>query len=451
MDGIHRRFTQRKLSQRRFLHPIYTLFTQRADGTTWSKANNTLRTAPRYLEGVLLPGRRKTMRSIARRVNVPEDRIQRFITESPWTHESVQIHLNKHLPPEIASPKACLLVDEVGLLKQGHKSVGVQKQYSGAAGRVENSQVAVDLVLATPGESGSSHHTWPLGFQLFIPEAWVQDASRREETGVPDEIEFQTKPQIATNLLQRAFDNKVPHACVGGDAIYGNSPDFRGFLRERNEPYILGITGTTHQFILDDPEIDEGDEIPADMFRGTARELAKNHQDWKTITYGIGAKGPLTAEFARWRVRVIKWAGKASFATDEVAWLIVERAEKEFRAYLAWGVDSWSLEKQVEYAHIRWTIEKFHRDAKQDLALDSFEGRSWKGWNHHMTMVMLAFAFLSTIRAEQSGDADPAKFGEILHAIYVEEALRILVADSGMSRKQAKPVAEQLVRRLTDY
>lgn len=452
MGGLRHPHAQRKLALRRFLNPFYTHFTTKDDGTTWSRHKQTLQLAPHYTEGLLQPGSGKTMRGIAKNMDLDEDRVQRFVTESPWSYRDLQKHLNHAIPPGIASEQAALVVDEVGLLKKGKHSVGVQRQYSGAAGRVENSQVAVDLILATPGgQRNADQHTWPLGFTLYLPESWCDDPERRQAAEIPDEIRFQTKPMIAWDMIQRAIENEVPHRCVIGDAVYGESWDLRRNLREHDEPYVLGIQPHTMQFVLDEQSLQEGDPVPGDVPTGTARELARHDASWHEVAWTKGEKGALRAAFARWRVRRTEpghHGGRR--ATDESGWLLAERVGDRTKFYLAWGFDDASLEELGMYAHLRWTIEKFHRDAKQDLALDSFEGRSWTGWHHHMTLVLLAFAFLATLRAEGGGLAPPPKLTEVIHVLLVERAYR-LGLEEGAPPALARRMAQKFVRRMTDY
>lgn len=150
-------------------------------------------------------------------------------------------------------------------------------------------------------------------------------------------------------------------------------------------------------------------------------------------------------------MRVTKRSGRGyRLLTDESCWLLAERVAKRTKFYLAWGFDEASLEELVMYAHLRWTIEKFHRNAKQELALDSFEGRTWKGWHHHMTIVLLAFAFLATLRSEGLSIERPPTFRQVLHVLHVERAVQLAMQE-GLSREKALPVARAVVRGMTDY
>lgn len=152
--------------------------------------------ANRYLEGLLSPGRRKSMQCIAARVGASEDQVEQFIRESPWEYEQLQDHLVKAMPDSIRDTRGAFIVDDVGIVKQGTHSVGVHRQYSGALGKIGNCQVAVNLTYASPGETrNADQFTYPLGMQLYLPLAWAEDEERREECEVPEEIAFRVVPE----------------------------------------------------------------------------------------------------------------------------------------------------------------------------------------------------------------------------------------------------------------
>lgn len=179
------------------------------------------------------------MRTLSGRTAIPEDRFQQFITDSPWEHEAVQLQLDEDLPPGFHSPAAILQVDGMPILKDGSHSVGVGRQLAGNAGKIANSQHAVDCLLTVPGEEiNANQTTWPLGMELYLPEAWLTDpefASRRQDVRLPDDVPFRTKPEIALELIGRARAATVPHACIGADAEFGDSRPFRSPLREWSE------------------------------------------------------------------------------------------------------------------------------------------------------------------------------------------------------------------------
>ena len=396
-----------------------------------------------------------------------EHKIRRFISESPWEHDAVQEHLNEHLPEPITSPEAMVIIDDTDFLKHGHDSVGVKRQYAGSVGKIANCQVAVDCVLTVPADHYNADHlTWPLGMELYLPKEWVRSdefEARRHDCAIPEDITFRTKPEIALELLARAREASVPHACVGADAAYGKHRRFRKQLRDWDEPYILGVGPKDVKVIPESTPIEQSGrlsgrgrppthprypkEVTLRFPKDVAAELERD--DWTELVWAEGTKEPLTGRFFRTRVRVIKNARKRH-VTDETGWLLIEDAEEKLRAWLCWGVDDWSLEMLARYAHLRWAIEQFHTDAKQVLGLDQFEGRTWKGWHHHTTIVLLTHAFIATERAAQGAAARPPPFPQLARALVYEMATQIAESE-GLERQKAKDVAAAMVRGLTDW
>lgn len=451
----------------RFVGSLGRVFEERADGSSWARSLRTRAVAPRYLEGLVGPGRGKTMRGIARREGLPEDRVQRFVTESSWEWEGAQKQLNERVPARIASPEGALVVDEVALVKHGRRSVGVARQYAGVTGRLEDCQVGVDVVLAVPGRRWKSSRqvTYPLGMELYLPRAWCEDTQARARVGVPPDVTFQTKPEIALRLLSRTRKAGVPHCVVLADAGYGQNGAFRKQLRTWGEPYQVGINPTKMRFIpehtpLTHPEPPQSSggrprkypRYPETVPAKTPLQLSKE-TTWEPITWGHDPdNNPLTGEFARMRVRHVTRPKKQRTATSETAWLLLERTQTAsgkpaIHAYLCWGVDDWPLQKMARYAHQRWPIEQFHRNAKQELALDQFEGRTWKGWHHHTTMVLLAHALLSTLQAEYH---HPPPIRQIIRALALERATQLTIAH-GIPRPQAHQIATDYIRGFTDW
>lgn len=411
------------------------------------------------------------MQRLAWRVGVPEDRLEQFIRESPWEFDTLQHHLVKNMPDTIRSPSAALVIDDVGLKKQGKHSVGVARQYSGALGKIGNCQVAVDLVYAVPDERRNADQvTWPLGMRLYVPDEWANDRRRRREVEIPDEVEFQTKIEIAMDMLQAAFDAGLPHRCVLADAGYGDSGEFRAFLRERGEAYALGITPSSIRVMSASiPLVETG---PSDQGKGgrprtrvtypegtlveSPVEVAARVKRWHHVNWAIGTKGPMWGKFYAEKVRLVS-NQHGRWPSEEVAWLLLEKRPtqsggEELKAYLCWGLDDATLETLVEYAHLRWVIEQFHREAKQVLGLDRFEGRSWRGWHHHITMVLLAHAFIATIRAENtSGRAPRASFQTVVRAVVLEAATQLLIREHRLPRPKAAGIATDMLRGFSDW
>lgn len=452
---------QREL--RTFLRTYKRVFTRRRDGTTWSKWRNTWRTANRYVQGLLVPGNSKNMRRIATHVGLDEDRIERFIRERPWDYETLQHDLVHNIPKAIQSPRAAIVIDDYAVAKKGTHSVGVARQYSGLKGTTDSVQVAVNLTYACPGEDRNADQaTWPLGTRLYLPQHWVEDPAYEElrrEVGLPEDTRFKKKQEIAADLLQRALDARVPHAVVVADAGYGRDADLRRRLREQRQPYVMGLAKTWPKFVAADAPV----QPPGN--RGQARwhyshvdwsvprqapdEIAAQIQDWKEVEWGRGTKGPLTAKFARVRIRALDGRPKLARASDEVGWLLFERSTHKQNVYICWGLDDASLDDLVQFAHMRWTIEQFHREAKGLIGLDRFEGRSWKGWHHHVSLVLLAYAFLSQHRAQSPTGRPP--LSTVLSALLLEQSTQDLLEHAKMQRAEARRAADLVLRRAVTW
>lgn len=454
----------KRLVARRFFGRQKDVFIKRGDGTSWPRWQNTLRSGRAYYEGLLRPGRRKNMESISARMNIDNDRLERFIRESPWEYEALQEHLVANIPECILDSKAVILVDDVGLIKQGKHSVGVQRQYSGALGKVGNCQVGVDAVYVAPGKKrNADQRTWPLGMRLYLPEKWADDRVRRTETNVPDDVVFKTKPQIALEMIDKIRAHKVEHKAIVADAGYGDSSDFRKELRDHEETYVLGVTPSSLRVIdpsvpLTPPGSSAGrgrrrkfTTYPEGTIVQSPAVIADGVKEWTIIKWSEGTKGVLSGEFYRTKVRVTEDAVNLRHATDEIAWLLLERRKDELKAHLCWGLDDSSLEELVGLAHLRWPIEQFHKEAKQLLGLDRFEGRSWKGWHHHVTMVLLAYAFLSLLRAQNSQEVKLPSLRTTARAVVQESATQTLMREHKLKRPEAAPIATTMIRGYTDW
>ena len=454
-------WTHRRAEATRFLKRYEQIFTTRSDGKVWPRWKDIWMMAGKYNQALLSPGRKKSMQRIARRVNVSEDSVEQFIRESPWEHDRLQVHLNTGMPDVFRPDKCAFVVDEVGITKQGKHSVGVQRQYNGAQGKIGNSQVAVDLICVVPDrEYNAKQLTWPLGMEIYLPKSWTEDSERREEAGIPDTVFFRTKTQIAISLKDRALVHGVRPAFLAADSGYGESGEFREFLRQRVLPYALQI-GPDDIRVMDASvkTVPPGSGRRKETFPEhtpvlSAVDVADSMSEWETVAWTKGTKGKMSGQFARRMVRVIE-NSQMRYTTDEVCWLLLEKIRKdsgeELKAYLCWGMDSASLRQLVRCAHIRWTVEQFHRDTKQLLGLDSFEGRTWKGWQHHILMVLLAFAFIASLRAGMRDDVKLPSFPSIVRMIVLEVATQELMDKRRMPRKDARPAAELMLRGYSDW
>ncbi|MCJ7697561.1 MAG: IS701 family transposase [Thermoplasmata archaeon] len=458
----------RRVEARYFLIKHRNIFTTRRDRSTWPRWKDSWKSASYYHEGLLSPGRKKSMQRISQRMDVNENTIEQFIRESPWDYEELHDHLASQIPCCIRDAKAAFIVDEVSLVKQGRHSVGVQRQYCGAQGKVGNCQVGVDLTYAAPGKHrNADQRTWPLGMRLYLPESWVRDRDRRRECGVPESVLFRTKPDIALDLIDRVRKHNVAHTCTVADAGYGDDGEFRKGLREQKEPYILSVT-PSEPLVIDvsipviPPEKHNGRgrprvhlTYPENVQPETPSMIAQRVKNWITVEWSEGTKGKLSGEFYREKVRVVG-GRQTRYASDEIVWLLLEKrkdekGDEELKAYVCWGMDDVLLKTLVEYAHLRWTIEQFHRETKQLLGLDRFEGRSWKGWHHHISMVLLAYAFIAELRAKIQTVEKLPSFPAVVRLVVHEAATQQLMKDHHLTRRKARGIAETMLRRYSDW
>ncbi len=452
---------------RDFLGPLEGLFTTRPDGSKWARWRQTLAAAEGYLAALLTPGRRKNMEALASRVGIPTDRLERFVRESPWEHEPLQRHLVSHIPESIRSDDAVLVIDDVALVKQGRYSVAVWRQYAGAVGKVANSQVAVDLIYVAPGgKRNADQKTWPLGMELYVPAVWLEDPAfeyPRDRANLPKNLSFRTKPEIALAMVDRARERGIKHTAIVSDAGYGDSGEFRGALRERGERYIVGVNPSQLRVIdatvpLVAPGGDPKGGRPRDFWTYpkavealTPRSIAKHVKKWTKVTWSQGTKGKLRGKFFCKAVRVVSGSKERRHATNEVGVLLLEQRKDELVAYMCWGADEAPIEQLVAWAHARWAVEQFHREAKQELGLDRFEGRTWRGWHHHASMVLLAYAFVSLQRAERRAATPLPTFPAVVRLIVLESATQRFMTTMKMSRRKAAAVAEDMLRGYTDW
>ena len=384
----------------------------------------------------------------ARTPGASYDRIQHFLTYSPWDPEATYDSVIETMAEEVSSEDAGLLIDDSGLPKKGTSSVGVSRQYCGASnGGIDNCQVAVTCVCAVPGTPRNADLvTWSVGMELYVPQAWIQDPQRCQKVGIPAEVTFQTKTELALKLVQKARRFGIPHRFVGADAFYGDSGPLRAQLRQWDEPYVVGVTaselrvvpatavvhpagtkgrtrGRFHQHPWLDPE----------TLTVSPVALAGQVRRWQTVVWGQGTKGPLSDQFARLKVRVCKGNRQP---TQEVGWLLFQRHVDEIRAFLCWGLDECSLLELVKMAHLRWGIEDVYEELKREIGWDHFEGRTWRGWHHHAVLSQMALAFLATLRV-----ATPRQRGESYPTLpeVRREIIRRLVVTLKQTAKEGPP------------
>lgn len=329
-----------------------------------------------YLRGLLSPVERKNGWQLAELLgHSAPHRVQHLLDRAVWDDALVRTDLRAYVLEHFADHNAVLVVDESGFLKKGDKSVGVKRQYCGTAGRIENCQVGVFVGYASP-----QGHTL-LDAALYLPEEWANDSKRRQQAKVPATVGFATKPQLAQRLLTAALDAGVPAAFVTADSVYGNDAPLRMGLQNRRQAYVLAIK-------CDLRLLTEGGHIRAQTL---AKRLPASA--WQTLSCGEGAKGP----------RLFDWASVSLDAPPQEGFahqLLVRRSlsePSELAYYLVFASTATPLATLVGVAGKRWTIEVCFESAKGEVGLDEYEVRSWHGWNRHITLAMVAQAFLTVL------------------------------------------------------
>jgi SRSO17 transposase len=333
-----------------------------------------------YLRGLLGNVGRKNGWQLAEHAGeATPDGMQRLLATADWDPDLVRDDLRAYVVEHLGDPAAVLVVDETGFLKKGTTSVGVQRQYSGTAGKVDNCQLGVFLAYASP--KGRAF----IDRELYLPRSWTNDPARCRAARIPDQVGFRTKPQLARVLLERALDAGVPAAWVTADEVYGGDPALRVWLEGRDMAYVLAIKGT-------EPLAIPGPDGPA---RVTAEQLAAGVPDeqWVAASAGHGAKGRRLYDWAR-----VELAGSVTAGCTR--WLLVRRSRRdgELAFYACCGPASTSLVGLVRVAGTRWAIEEGFQQAKTEVGLDHYEVRRWPGWYRHITLALLAHAFLVVTR-----------------------------------------------------
>lgn len=340
----------------------------------------------RYVAGLLGPTERKNGWQLAEQAGEATPYgMQRLLAGAKWDADAVRDDLRAYVIEHLADPDAVLIVDETGFLKKGVKSVGVQRQYSGTAGRVENCQVGVFLAYATP--QGRTF----LDRELYLPQGWADDPARRAEAGVPADATFRTKPALARAMLARALDAGVPAAWVAGDEVYGHNRALRGWLEERRQPFVLAVP-TNEALVAEGPHGPQA---------GTAAALvaAVPPGRWARLSAGDGSKGP----------RVYDWVRVPLARPDRPGqghWLLARRSladPTDLAYYVAYAPPVATLATLVRVAGRRWAVEESLAIAKGEVGLDHYEVRRWDGWYRHITLALLAQAFLTVVRARMAG------------------------------------------------
>ena len=363
-----------------------------------------------YCVGLLSAEGRKSVEPLAA-VTAPErtaaqhQSLLHLVAQAPWSDQAVLSRVRERVLPSITGeePVQAWIIDDTGFPKKGSHSVGVARQYCGQLGKQDNCQVAVSLSVAT--HQGSL----PVAYRLYLPKVWADDPGRRAIAGVPDDIRFQTKPEIALQQLRQAVADGVSPGVALMDPAYGNDSKLRAGISELALAYVAGIQPTTMVWrpgeapLPPAPRSGRGrpgtrlrrDETHQPVSAKTlALELAADA--WQQITWRDGSNTPLNSRFARWRIRPAHDDARRSEPAAE-EWLLIEWPEGEAdpdHYWLATLPADISLASMVDQAKLRWRIERDYLELKQEVGLGHYEGRGWRGFHHHATLCVAAYGFL---------------------------------------------------------
>ena len=363
-----------------------------------------------YCTGLILPGERKSIEPIAARVEpgrVPaaHQSLHHFVAKAEWSHEALLAVVRAEVLPEVEQhgPIRAWIIDDTSFPKKGRHSVGVRRQYCGQRGKQDNCQIAVTLSVA------NAHASLPVAYRLYLPEVWAKDPECRAKAGVPDEVVFQTKPEIALEHIGSALAAGVAHGVVLADAGYGVDTAFRTALTALGLLYLLGIQSSTSLWPPGSaplpPKSWSGRGRPPTRVRRnpdhrplSALALAKQlpAQAWQDVTWREGTNAPLTSRFAAVRVRPAHRDHLRHEPRPE-EWFLVEwpAGEREPTKYwLSSLPPDTALTELVDGAKLRWRIERDYQELKQEIGLGHYEGRGWRGFHHHAALCIAAYGFL---------------------------------------------------------
>lgn len=362
-----------------------------------------------YCRGLMLPIKRKSIEPLAAhvdplRVQAKHQSLHHFVAQSAWSDEAVLSEVRAIVEPVLGTEEGCYwIIDDTGIPKQGKHSVGVARQYCGQLGKTENCQVAVSLSLAS--EKGSL----PIAWRLYLPEEWTRDRERCRRAGVPDEIAFATKNDLALAQVKAALDTGVTPGIVLADPAYGDSAAFRDQLTEWGLLYALGTRATTSVW---PPGVEPLPPMPT-LGRGRPSKnlrRAPGHQPvsvkalamslperaYQSVSWREGTNETLTSRFAAVRVRTAyKDYWRSTLRPEE--WLLIEWPQghaEPLKYFLSTLPPDTPLDRLVHVTKMRWRIERDYRELKQEFGLGHYEGRNWRGFHHHATLCIAAYGFL---------------------------------------------------------
>ena len=349
------------------------------------------RRAAAYVRGLLAPLERKNGWQLAEAAgDATPDGVQDFLSRAQWDADAVRDDLQAYVVEHLGDTHAVLVLDETGFLKKGSKSAGVQRQYSGTAGRIENSQVGVFL-----GYAGQHGHAL-IDRALYLPAEWAEDADRRRVAHIPDTAVFTTKPKLGLAMLERARAAGVPFSWVTGDSVYGADHTIHRWAEQHRRGYVLAVTS--------------GQRLGMRPVTTWIKGLRK--RSWKRLSAGEGAKGP---RFYDWACLPYNGAAPGFQCALLVRRSVAKPTELTF--YLTHAPEGTALAELVRVAGMRWHIESLFEQAKGEVGLGHYEVRSWVGWHRHVTLAMLALAYLAAVRRAAAGGCGPGEPGGRVAAV----------------------------------
>jgi SRSO17 transposase len=368
-----------------------------------------------YAMGILGDGDRKSCEPIAARgatgpsgARRAHERLLHFLARSTWDDEAVRFVAARHAIAAMESrePVTTWIVDDTGFPKQGKHSVGVQRQYSGTLGKVGNCQIGVSLSVAT------RHEHVPIDFALYLPESWTEDATRRAEAHIPETVTFATKIELAIDMIERAVAAGIPGKIVLADAFYGKSGLFREAIRAAGLDYGVATRCDTQAWLLDARGHRRGDSARVDDLANDAGISA-----FRKISWRDGTKKRMSSRFWMRRVKLDDDDGLTVAKRDPI-WLVVEWPEHEDKPskFLLTTLPRRMSNKQViRILQERWRTEQAYAELKGELGLDHFEGRSFPGWHHHVSVVLCCYAFVVAERVRLFSPSDTSSSTDAVH------------------------------------
>lgn len=350
-----------------------------------------------YVEGLLMPGERKSIEPMAARLRVDKQKLQQFITDSPWDPELLWTEIRKEVIPTLGVIDSWI-IDETGWLKQGNKSVGVAHQYCGAVGKQANCQVSVHIAVSD-GEIAA-----PAAARLYLPRSWTEDPERRRQAGIPEDVAFLTKPQIALELIKTLIADGTARAPVLGDSVYGNSPNLRHGLRQLGAEYFFHVDGSMlawteevqRQKLRTKWSICDDQPKPSSLMEIAATIKKKQ---WKDCSWSAAGGKDRKTRLAWVRVYLQSDLNEDTGELPET-WLVVdwpEDSKEPYHIYTACLHQHPHKLRCLRLSRSRWHIEQYFQRDKDELGLDHFEGRRWLGFHHHLVLAAIAYLFVLVI------------------------------------------------------